>query len=429
MIDWTKRMPKMLAGEQLRKALTELPIYNTDATKMDEATRLMELSNLYKIYYPTAMSMEIYSKLYLAMMMSLNKKDTRLAMQQQKKNFIGMQTKEYRGIIGGSDSFSIIGTSGIGKSSAIERAVTLITEDKVISIDKPYVKIIPIIQVQCPFDASPKALLLEILRAVDMYLDSNYYRSGTRAGVTTDTLVGLVSQVCLNHIGVLIIDEIQNIVKHKKGMSLIGVLMQLINSSGISICMVGVPESIQFFETEMQLARRTLGLKYSVLPFDDYFRDFCKLLFFYQYTKKQTELSESIIRWLYEHSGGVISVVVGLIHDSQEIAILTGKEVLNLTTLNEAYEKRMSMLHSRIEPQIKHESQTTKASGKSGRRKESVKSITAIKEQVSEDTNPKIIVFGNHYVSIADMVGQARNDNLDAVELLGNHILVEEVVV
>ena len=44
----------------------------------------------------------------------------------------------YSGIMGGSDSFTIIGTSGIGKSSAISRAINLITENRVIEADNPY---------------------------------------------------------------------------------------------------------------------------------------------------------------------------------------------------------------------------------------------------------------------------------------------------
>lgn len=49
-----------------------------------------------------------------------------------------------------------------------------------------------------------------------------------------DTLIGTVSQVALNHIGLLIIDEIQNVV-NKNGKAIIGTLTQLINNSGLSI--------------------------------------------------------------------------------------------------------------------------------------------------------------------------------------------------
>ena len=105
--------------------------------------------------------------------------------------------------------------------------------------------------------------------------------------------------------------------------------------------------------------RQSLCSLRASLEYDGYFYDFCCTLFSYQYTKKKAEITDSIVRWLYEHSGGIISVVVSLIHDAQEIAILNGKEILSLETLNEAYKKRLTLLHSYIAPSIKQGKQTS----------------------------------------------------------------------
>ena len=56
--------------------------------------------------------------------------------------------------------------------------------------------------------------------------------------------------------------------------------------------------------------------------------------------------------WLFNHSNGNASVVVSLIHDAQEIAIMEGLEVLDISTLNIAFEKRMTMLHDFITPPV-----------------------------------------------------------------------------
>ena len=97
--------------------------------------------------------------------------------------------------------------------------------------------------------------------------------------------------------------------------------------------------------------------------YNAYFREFCESLFQYQYIKQETVISDSIIQWLYEHSAGVLAVVVSLIHDAQEIAILNGREVLNLEALNEAYQKRLSMLHGFIH--VEQKKQTSKPKKKS----------------------------------------------------------------
>ena len=408
MNDILKLIPEMKAGNALISALSVLPAYDENIRSQNEAVRLIALSDLYRVYIPSPMTTEIYSKLYLALLRSLQKKMTKTAVIQQNQNHRAIQQQEYTGIMGGSDSFTIIGNSGIGKSSAISRSLSLLQADGIIETQKPYAKIIPCVVVQCPFDSSVKGLLLEILRKVDEVIGSDYYKNALKIRVTTDMLIGSVSQVAINHIGLLVVDEIQNVVNSKHGKSLVGMLTQLINNSGISICMVGTPESSLFFEQAMQLARRSLGLHYQSLECDRYFYDFCCTLFSYQYTKHKAEISDAIINWLYEHSGGIVSVVVSLIHDAQEIAILNDKEILNIETLNEAYKKRLSMLHSYIEPTIKHRKQTAT-------KKKAKPEPPQINGDITDD------------FSISELAATAKANNSDIVTLLKAHIAIEEV--
>lgn len=410
--NFIRELPEMKSGEELIEELSIFPDYNDSIRQESQTVRLMRLSDLYRLYVPSNMSTEIYAKLYLALLRSLQKKGTQAAIRQKYQNYNRIQNQEYRGIIGGSDSFTIIGTSGIGKSSAISRAIELITENRVIEIEEPYVKVIPCVIVQCPFDSSVKGLLLEILRKVDEELGSSYYKNAVRARATTDMLIGSVSQVALNHIGMLIVDEIQNVVNSKNGKSLIGSLTQLINNSGISICMVGTPECNPFFEQAMQLARRSVGLQYQNMAYDAYFESFCKILFEHQYVKNRTEISSAIIEWLYEHSSGILSVVVSLIHDAQEIAILSGKEILDMEMLNQAYNQRLSFLHSYIQPAISQKKQTSRP-----KKKNPVSKIDSVQEK------------DNECVSVSDLAVRAKAENLDMVAILREFYTVEEVAV
>ena len=414
MIDFTTKLPEMKSGNKLISALSIIPEYDETICQQNQAVRLMALSDLYQIYIPSQMSLEIYSKLYLALLRSMQKKGTQMAIKQRYENYKAIQQQSYSGILGGSDSFTIIGTSGIGKSSAISRAISLITENRIIETDKPYTKIIPCLIVQCPFDSSVKGLLLEILRKVDEELGTDHYIHAVKSRAsTTDMLIGAVSSIALNNIGMLVVDEIQNVVNSKNGKSLIGALTQLINNSGISICMVGTPESTVFFEQAMQLARRSVGLQYTTMKYDEYFQSFCKVIFKYQFLKNHTEITAAITEWLYEHSAGVVSVVVSLIHDAQEIAILTGKEVLNLDTLNEAYQQRLTLLHRYIQPSVIQNKPTTK-------KKKTAASVK--KNQIQ--SQPK-----QERYSITEIAERAKAENLDVVELLKEVYTVVEVAI
>ena len=351
MDDAVKYMQPMLMGEELTKDLSVLPPYDPSIRDASTSERLIELSRLYDVYLPSPMTEEIYCKLYLALLRSLQKKQTKTAIMQGSLN----RQRISNGIIGGSDSFTILGMSGIGKSSAISRAISLIAPQSLIVTTEPYSRIAPIITVQTPYDCSVKGLLLEILRETDKVLGTDYHAYAIRARATTDALIGSVANVCLHSVGLLIIDEFQNICS-KNGANLMGTLLNLINSSGISVAMVGTLETKAFFsDASFQLSRRSLGLEYGALPLGDYFISLCRILTSYLYVRNDFTLTDEIVHWLYNHSNGVTSVVVSLIKDAQEIAILDGTETLSLASLSKAYNQRLVLLHNHIEiPTVKH---------------------------------------------------------------------------
>lgn len=413
MYEMVKCMPQMLSGQELMEQMAEYPVYPADIRERGSAERLVALTDIYDLYIPSQMSVEIYHKLYMGILRSLQKKESMQAVCQQYENRKGIRGKRFQGIIGGADSFTILGQSGIGKSSAVFRAIGLITEKEVLEMERPYCRIAPCIVVQCPFDSSVKGLLLEILRRVDEVLDSHYYTQAVRARATTDMLIGSVSQVALNHIGLLVVDEIQNVANSRNGKSLVGMLTQLINNSGISICMVGTPESIPFFEQALQLARRSLGLQYGTMEFGEGFCEVCRRIFTYQYTKEGMELTETVLEWLYEHCGGNLSILVSIFHDAQETAILEGRDILDMEALERAYKTRMAMLHEYLEPY--------------GDKKKAcpVKRKRPVIPGKAAGEGPA----GTKGATLAELVKRTKAEGLDIVEVLKEHLPVEEVAV
>ena len=135
MIDFMSKLPEMKTGDNLISALSVTPKYDENICTQNQSIRLMALSDLYQVYVPSQMSIEIYNKLYLALLRSMQKKSSQMAIKQRYENYKAIQQQSYSGILGGSDSFTIIGTSGIGKSSAISRAISLIAENRIIEID------------------------------------------------------------------------------------------------------------------------------------------------------------------------------------------------------------------------------------------------------------------------------------------------------
>jgi len=88
---------------------------------------------------------------------------------------------------------------------------------------------------------------------------------------------------------------------------------------------------------------------------------------------------------------------------------LNGREILNLESLNEAYQQRLSLLHGFIKP--RQQCQTSKA-----KRRTTVPKVDAHVETDGEFT-------------IAGLVSQAKTKGVDIVELLKEYLLVVEVAV
>ena len=317
----------------------------------------------------------------------------------------------YHSVLGGSDSFSIIGPSGIGKSTAIAKSIALSGGGQIIATENPYALIIPCINVQCPHDCSVKGLLLAILSQVDMLAGTRYEHLAVKNRASIDSLIGTVSQVALNNILLIVIDECQNICRNKGGVNLVASMTQLINASGVSICLVGLPETELFLGKEMQLARRSVGLSYSALPYDGYFIRFCETLFSYQYVTQPSKLTPELIDLIYECTGGIIAIVVSVIMEAQQIAILTGKEELGKETILLAYKERLKNVQDFVQVKPNKRSQTSSIANKD--------TVDIPQKPPTDGTGMDIL--------ITETIDKARADGLDAVELLtGQEIFVEE---
>ena len=133
----TDQISPMLAGKQLDEQLMVLPTFDSEMALKTASERLLALNDIYDLYYPGYMSREIYTKIYLALYRSLQKKETVNEVKQANinyKNYHGMSSSS---VIGGSDCLAIIGDSGIGKSRTIKRIIDVITKDNCIVLTKP----------------------------------------------------------------------------------------------------------------------------------------------------------------------------------------------------------------------------------------------------------------------------------------------------
>ena len=68
MSDWKilEKLQPMLTGDELIEKMKVSPSYEEEIRDASTAEKLMNLNNIYSFYLPSEMSVEIYTKLYLA---------------------------------------------------------------------------------------------------------------------------------------------------------------------------------------------------------------------------------------------------------------------------------------------------------------------------------------------------------------------------
>ena len=188
--------------------------------------------------------------------------------------------------------FTIIGMSGVGKTTSIEAILALypqvIFHSHYHDHDFNFTQIVWLKQ-NCPFDGSVKGLCLNFFQAVDDLLGTRYYDNYASGRKTVDELLPRMALVAsLHSIGVLVIDEIQHLSQAKSGGSgkMLNFFVQLINTIGLPVVLVGTYKAISLLSGEFRQTRRGTGqgdLVWDRMKNDDDWKWFVNCLWGYQY--------------------------------------------------------------------------------------------------------------------------------------------------
>jgi hypothetical protein len=246
--------------------------------------------------------------------------------------------------------FTIIGLPGVGKTSSIEGVLSLYPQ--VISHGRYKERELTCSQIawlklEAPFDSSIKGLCLQFFAAVDDVLGTNYQTNA--GGKNTDELLLQIARVAANHgLGMLVIDEIQRLSQAKSGGAerMLNFFVQLANTIGVPILLVGTPKARHVLSGQFHQIRRGLGqgdMIWDRMPEGQWVGEddlntlpgvwqlFVEALWMYQYTRTPTALTAELAATLYEQSQGIVDIAAKLYMLAQARAITTtsdGQELL-----------------------------------------------------------------------------------------------------
>lgn len=160
-----------------------------------------------------------------------------------------------------ADSLSIIGISGIGKTTAIERLLLMYPQviKHQVYEEQPFNKTQFVwLKIDCPYDGSLSTLCKSFFKAIDDLLGTRYLEKfGYLNRVTSTMLLHMTSLASMYGIGVLVIDEIQHLLHAKNDQEeMLNFFVTLSNTVGIPTVLIGTSKAQQLFKGNFRQARR-----------------------------------------------------------------------------------------------------------------------------------------------------------------------------
>ncbi|MFC8689596.1 ATP-binding protein [Brevibacillus porteri] len=219
-----------------------------------------------------------------------------------------------------SAGFALVGISGIGKSSTLLRILQMypqvIIHRKYKGQDVPAPYQVVWLKIDCPHDGSIRGLCLNFLLAMDRLVGSKYFKKN--ATKSPDELLPIMAQAAAVHcLGVLVIDEIQNLeeAKDDRASQMLNFLVQLVNTIGLPVVTVGTYKALPVLNGEFRNARRASGqgdATWHHLKKDEEWDWLLQGLWKYQWTNNKVELDQTFIDVMFEESQGITDVAVKL---------------------------------------------------------------------------------------------------------------------
>ncbi|WDZ55084.1 ATP-binding protein [Paenibacillus polymyxa] len=229
-----------------------------------------------------------------------------------------------------SSGLAIIGISGAGKTTGINRILSLYPQ--IIFHPEYEEKQLVWIKIDCPVTGTVKQLCLGIIKEVgEIFGDMNYE---LYSRYKTDQLIPVLASMAMRyHLGVLVIDEIQYLSEAKSGGAtiMLNFFNSLINMIGVPVIFIGTPKAKSLFSQEFRNTKRVTNQ--GSIYWDRLKKEssdwtlFLSQLWKHQWTQHEITFTEEFDKVMYEESQGIPDLVVKIFIESQKKAIETEEKL------------------------------------------------------------------------------------------------------
>lgn len=229
----------------------------------------------------------------------------------------------YTKVHGDTVAFAILGPSGSGKTTTLMFSLERYPK-VIIHTGKNYrMAQVVYIKVDCPPEGSVKSFYDSCINELEI---------ATRHEITDRNKAKSIDakrQLFIKHaqrwnLGLLVIDEIQNLISAKKNVDLINQFLTLSNELKVPIAYVGTDMAEDFFKnSEFFVERRTgVNIRTDMFSNDISFELFMKAMWKYQWMSEYVPLTDEMMQTFFKETAGIVDRMVKLFKRAQQEAIL-----------------------------------------------------------------------------------------------------------
>jgi len=353
--------PIVRSDEDVMKAMAVMPQFSESERSLAPAIRREIVLRLKSLFIPLPTHFDLYERLATCVRRSYTWRNPLSPATQTHLHRAGQglsaETMSARAAAG--SVLFVKGISGVGKSTGLEACLRALGPNVIQHVrygDVPLLeKQIVWLKISCPEDRSTKSLCIEILSQIDIALggETSYiaeWLDNPRA--TIGSLKRVVMQaLAAHHIGVLVVDELQNLfgAKGQPASELLNFLLRVRDESGVCLTLSGTYASLHLLQSKFRLGRRVaadgvMEMLRPARPNDFEWESFCEILWGYQWVGKPIPYKNTLAATLFRLTVGIRGLAVPLMMRAQVDAIAGGSDHIDAACLRRTWHTHFSSL-------------------------------------------------------------------------------------
>jgi hypothetical protein len=340
-ISYASALGAELSAEDIRQRLATGPAWSPEVRTLPHADRLTGVRSLSEFYFPVWRQRRLAEDLQAVLRngyanRSFNPDTVKSTVMKQTSNRIKScyEAKDVERSVDNTQlSGALLGLPWCGKSATVRRTIKMLDNHyrRIVHVHQKVSPRILTLVIDCPVDSTLKAFCLAFMDA----LEAAHAGAKIRAifGHAEALVAGLPNEVvrlAKNYaIGLLVVDDIQNLGGSAESQKVLQLLMSLSSNAGVPVLAVGTNAAAATICASFKAGLWSSGDASAVWPKLSSGRDwddFIEALWPYQWTRTQTPLSDELSKILYLESQGVIGLAVLMYQRIQSLLIQKSRQ-------------------------------------------------------------------------------------------------------